>query len=59
MHRVYELQLENKEGQKRVHVYACDSTEEAMQKARELLDREDLVSVEVRVDGTSLFSVTR
>ena len=59
MHRAYELELRDKDGRRRLHVYACDSTEQVMQKARDLLDEEDLDSVEVQVDGVHLFSVTR
>ncbi len=59
MHRAYELILQDKNGRSRLHVYAADSTEQVMQKARELLDAEDLESVEVRVDDAHLFSVTR
>ena len=59
MHRAYELYLEDKDGQRRLHLYACDSTEQVMQKARDLLDDEDLQAVDVQVAGVHLFSVTR
>lgn len=59
MHQAYELLLQEKDGRRRQHLFAADSTEKVMEKARELLDSEDLESVEVKVDGTHLFSVTR
>lgn len=59
MHRAYELILHDKNGHSRLHVYAADSTEQVMQQARDLLDADDLESVEVKVDGSHLFSVTR
>jgi hypothetical protein len=59
MHKAYELYLQEVDGRRRLHMYACDSTEQVMQKARDLLDEHGLESVEVRVDGVHLFSVTR
>lgn len=58
MHRVYELLLQAKDGRRRLQLLAADSAEQVMQQARELLDLEDLDSVEVSVDGAHLFSVS-
>ena len=59
MHRAYELHLLDKDGQRRLHLFACESTDQVMQKAREILDEEDLEAVDVQVAGVNLFSVTR
>lgn len=59
MHRVYELLIQAKDGDRRLRLLAAESAEQVMQQARELLDLEDLECVEVTVDGAHLFSVSR
>lgn len=57
--QAYELYLQHLDGRRGVEVIACQNTEEAMQRARELLDERDLDSVEVHLGGDYLFSVGR
>ena len=57
--RAYEFQLNEKDGHRRLHMYASDSTEPVMQHARELLEEDDLEYVEVKLDGVLLFTVSR
>lgn len=59
MHRAFELYLQERDGRRRLELYACDTTEQVMQKAREVLDEEDLEAVDVQQAGEHLFTVTR
>jgi hypothetical protein len=58
MLQTYELYLQHSDGRTGVEVIACQNTEQAMQRAREVLDEQELASVEVRLGGDHLFSVS-
>lgn len=55
----YEFYLRHSDGLRRLELVACETPQEAMEAARARLDADDLESVEVRLGGEPLFTMTR
>lgn len=55
----YELYLRRPDGHRRLELVACETPQEAMEAARARLEEDDLESVEVRLGGELLVTMSR